>query len=102
MAKDRARDTRRSVGSHEKMMGALGRAAGSSTTTPRGSGDLNLNSPLQYWVKPQSVRSVDSREAKIDAAYNKGLITTSERGDERVESAVNDAVDNKADRVHKF
>ena len=28
MAKDRARDTRRSVGSHEKMMGALGRAAG--------------------------------------------------------------------------
>lgn len=28
MAKDRARDTKRSVGSHEKMMGALGRAAG--------------------------------------------------------------------------
>lgn len=28
MAKDRARDIRRSVGSHEKMMGALGRAAG--------------------------------------------------------------------------
>jgi hypothetical protein len=28
MAKDRARDIRRSVGSHEKMMGALGKAAG--------------------------------------------------------------------------
>jgi len=28
MAKDRARDDRRSVGSHEKMMGALGSAAG--------------------------------------------------------------------------
>lgn len=28
MAKNRARDDRRSVGSHEKMMGALGRAAG--------------------------------------------------------------------------
>lgn len=28
MAKDRARDDRRSVGSHEKIMGALGRAAG--------------------------------------------------------------------------
>ena len=28
MAKDRARDDRRSVGSHEKMLGALGRAAG--------------------------------------------------------------------------
>ena len=28
MSKDRARDIRRSVGSHEKMMGALGRAAG--------------------------------------------------------------------------
>lgn len=28
MAKDRARDIARSVGSHEKMMGALGRAAG--------------------------------------------------------------------------
>lgn len=28
MAKDRARDIKRSVGSHEKMMGALGRAAG--------------------------------------------------------------------------
>jgi hypothetical protein len=27
MAKDRAKDTRRSVGSHEKMMGALGKAA---------------------------------------------------------------------------
>jgi hypothetical protein len=29
MAKDRAKDVRRSVGSHEKMMGALGKAAGS-------------------------------------------------------------------------
>ena len=28
MAKDRAKDARRTVGSHEKMMGALGRAAG--------------------------------------------------------------------------
>ena len=28
MAKDRAKDDRRSVGSHEKMMGALGRATG--------------------------------------------------------------------------
>jgi hypothetical protein len=28
MAKDRAKDDRRSVGSHEKMMGALGRASG--------------------------------------------------------------------------
>lgn len=28
MAKDRSRDDRRSVGSHEKMMGALGRATG--------------------------------------------------------------------------
>lgn len=28
MAKDRAKDTKRTVGSHEKMMGALGRAAG--------------------------------------------------------------------------
>lgn len=28
MAKDRARDVKRSVGSHEKMMSALGRAAG--------------------------------------------------------------------------
>lgn len=28
MAKDRAKDVRRTVGSHEKMMGALGRAAG--------------------------------------------------------------------------
>ena len=28
MAKDRARDDRRSVGSHEKMMGALAKAAG--------------------------------------------------------------------------
>ena len=28
MAKDRARDVRRSVGSHEKIMGALGKAAG--------------------------------------------------------------------------
>ena len=28
MAKDRAREDKRSVGSHEKMMGALGKAAG--------------------------------------------------------------------------
>lgn len=28
MAKDRSRDDRRTVGSHEKMMGALGKAAG--------------------------------------------------------------------------
>lgn len=31
MAKDRARDDRRSVGSHEKIMGALGNAAGWSS-----------------------------------------------------------------------
>ena len=31
MPKNRARDDRRSVGSHEKMMGALGRAAGWSS-----------------------------------------------------------------------
>jgi len=31
MSKDRSRDDRRSVGSHEKMMGALGRATGWET-----------------------------------------------------------------------
>ena len=31
MAKDRARDDRRSVGSHEKMMGALGKSTGYSS-----------------------------------------------------------------------
>ena len=35
MAKDRARDDRRSVGSHEKMMGALGKAAGFKRVTMR-------------------------------------------------------------------
>ena len=40
MAKDRARDIRRSVGSHEQVMGALGRAAGweRMQTTSRPSG----------------------------------------------------------------
>jgi hypothetical protein len=103
MAKDRARDDRRSVGSHEKMMGALGRAAGANTTTPRGNGDLNLNvSTLQHWVKPQSVRLAGSRESKIDAHYNKGLITSDERGDERIESAINDQSAGNVDRFHKF
>ena len=32
MAKDRAREDKRSVGSHEKMMGALGKAAGWNST----------------------------------------------------------------------
>ena len=32
MAKDRAREDKRSVGSHEKMMGALGKAAGWKST----------------------------------------------------------------------
>ena len=34
MAKNRARDDRRSVGSHEKMMGALGRATGTVKAGP--------------------------------------------------------------------
>lgn len=53
MAKDRARDDRRSVGSHEKMVAALGRATG-SVRAPAGAlitklktrkGDVNVDFP---------------------------------------------------------
>lgn len=80
MAKDRARDDRRSVGSHEKMMGALGRAAISNVSGASAA-------PVSAWIKPQAVRSPNSPEAKIDAHYNKGLITAEERAQERVEVA---------------
>ena len=44
MAKDRARDDRRSVGSHEKMTAALGRAAGwKSGTYTVGSDDPKID-----------------------------------------------------------
>ena len=44
MAKDRARDDRRSVGSHEKMTAALGRAAGwTRKTFTVGSDDPNID-----------------------------------------------------------
>ena len=42
MAKDRARDDRRSVGSHEKMTAALGRATGSA---PRNDLGMTWNAP---------------------------------------------------------
>jgi hypothetical protein len=85
MAKDRARDDRRSIGSHEKMMGALGRASLSniSESNPH-------DESLATWVVPQSVRSVDSPGAKIDKAYKQGRITSDERASERVFEASGD------------
>ena len=83
MAKDRSRDDRRTVGSHEKMMGALGRAAHSNITP-------NSIEGLASWVKPQSVRSPNSAESNADRDYKKGKITSDERAFERVDAAVND------------
>lgn len=85
MAKDRSRDDRRSVGSHEKIMGALGRASLSNI----GEGNPHPES-LATWVKPQSVRPVNSPEAKIDKQHKKGLITSEERATERVFEASGD------------
>jgi hypothetical protein len=82
MAKDRSRDDRRSVGSHEKIMGALGRASLSNIDT-----DNPHPESLATWVKPQSVRLVNSPEAKIDKAHKKGLLTSDERATERVVEA---------------
>jgi len=91
MAKNRAKDDRRSVGSHEKMMGALGRASLSNIdeTNPH-------PESLATWVKPQAVRAADSVEAKVDKHYKKGLITSKERAYERVEEAAADGY-----RFHK-
>jgi sulfatase maturation enzyme AslB (radical SAM superfamily) len=84
---DRARDDRRSVGSHEKIMGALGRAAENNVS----------GNTVSTWIKPESVRPADSKEAKVDKIYKKGLITTEERNQERGELAVKRGMD----RFHK-
>lgn len=85
MSKDRAKDDRRSVGSHEKMTAALGRASLStiSESNPR-------PESLATWVIPQTVRMANSPEAKIDRAHKKGLITSDERAGERVTEASHD------------
>jgi hypothetical protein len=80
--KDRSKDVRRSVGSHEKMMGALGRAALSNISET----DFKPES-LNTWVVPQTVRATDSPEAKIDKHLSKGLITPTERATERIYQA---------------
>lgn len=69
MAKDRAKDDRRSVGSHEKMMSALGRAAESNVN--------NIQS-AQAWQRTWAVRPTNTAESKTESAYHKGLIDSKE------------------------
>ena len=61
MAKDRAKDVRRSVGSHEKMTAALGRATGSS---PRNDLGMTWNTPK---VKPSSRHGGDDSSSPVRA-----------------------------------
>ena len=84
----RERDDRRSVGSHEKMMGALGNASLSNVSWQQ-------PESVAAWVVPQNVRAKNSSEAVTDRQYKKGMITTDERASDRVEAA------SKNHRFHK-
>lgn len=75
MAKDRARDDRRSVGSHEKMMAALGRAAESN---------IKGIQSAQAWKTTSAVRPTNTVEAKNEAAYHKGRISAKELAEFKV------------------
>lgn len=70
MAKDRAKDTRRSVGSHENMMGALGRAAGWTREVPTKAGGSRVSSKVNeetgevFLAVPGKAHVYNPKEAK--------------------------------------
>ena len=64
MAKDRAKDDRRSVGSHEKMMSALGRAAGKPNFNT-----VDLSKPFEHPDDvPYAVSLARLNTVKIDSS----------------------------------
>lgn len=74
MAKDRARDDRRSVGSHEKMTAALGKAAGWTRTNVEGT-DFAVKADKEG--KPSQEQIVGEHK---DAAFAPGKSTMARYG----------------------
>ena len=92
MAKNRARDARRvakSIRTHEATMSAYGNAAVAAMKDPT------------HFLKPEGVRDPNSRSAKVDRQYNKGLITEKERQQERFESGIYHYTNKGQETFHK-
>ena len=82
----RERDSRRqskhdaaSMKAHQETMGAFGRAAEANVRHTDGS--------LQAWRIPQMVREPNSRDSKVERQYHKGLITSQEMANEKIDNA---------------
>jgi hypothetical protein len=100
MAKDRSRDDRRSVGSHEKMMGALGKATGweSMGSDQRVNvigrfgndnlGPVSSSSPIAYTGQPHVK---ESHYGKVEGKYD----SEGNTDDWRSRNDTNDRIDIK-------
>jgi len=84
-----SRATEQGVAGHQAAMKALGSAVISTMGDPA------------HFVKPESVRSPDSRGSKIAKQRAKGLLTDGEANQERTEVAIKDYVDNGKDTFEK-
>lgn len=97
MAKDRARDDRRSVGSHEKIMSALGRATGTTNYDADGSRVI-VSQPK---TKKYSPKIIVPGQANIKVGTSHGDYGFSERGTGEEEITGTSGVSGRKDKRGK-